>query len=334
MIIGITIGDPAGIGPEIAIKEILEDEIRNKCIPLLIGSSAFIQEYSEKILKSHIRINSVKDIKKIITDPKIINVYDTGDLFVKDVCLGYDSELGGKESIKYLETSVDLLNAKQISAVATCPISKKSISMAGFGQYPGHTEFFAQKSNTKKYLMAFYSGELKLALVTRHVALKDVSKNLTTEKILEVIDIIVQNQHLFGCKNIKIGVCGLNPHAGENGIIGQEEGRIIQPAVIKAKAKGFNVEGPFPSDTIFIKQNRDKYDFIIAMYHDQGLIPFKMLAFDTGVNVTLGLPFVRTSVDHGTAFDIAGKGVADTSSLREAVKLAVGMVECSKQKHK
>jgi len=325
MIIGITIGDPAGIGAEIAIKACLDESVNEICSPVLIGSALFVEQVCSCFF-DNITINSISSFDQIKNISNVINVYNVSNLDINSVKIGKDSKIGGSESILYLNQALNLINSKKINAIVTCPISKNSIAMAGYEEYPGHTEFFAKNTNTKEYLMFFYAEDIRVALVTTHIPLDKVSSNITTKKILKVIDIIVENKSLFiEHKNFKIAVCGLNPHAGENGILGVEEKDIIMPAILKTKAKGIDIQGPFPSDTLFANENYKNYDFIIAMYHDQGLIPFKMLAFDRGVNVTLGLPFIRTSVDHGTAYNIAGKGIADFGSLKEAIKLAVNM---------
>jgi len=327
MVIGITLGDPAGIGAEIAIKACLDKSLRKKCIPLLIGSSDFIKQTGNSILKLYFQTNEVSKKEDLSLDPQVLNVYNVSSLKLKQIKFGKDSALGGKESLLYLDTSLKLLKDGLIDAVTTCPISKKSLNLAG-SNFPGHTEYFAAKTETKKYVMAFYSKRLKLALVTWHIPLSKVSQVLTKEKILDVLEIVSKSLPLFGKKqNYKIGVCGFNPHAGEHSLLGQEEANIIAPAIMEFQKKGVTVKGPFPSDTLFVGEHMKEFDFIVAMYHDQGLIPFKMLAFDCGVNVTLGLPIVRTSVDHGTAFDIAGKGIANEKSLKEAIMLAEKMVK-------
>jgi 4-hydroxythreonine-4-phosphate dehydrogenase len=322
MIIGITVGEPAGIGPEVAVKAVLKEEIKNICSPVIIGSGIFIKQFCEKYFKD-VCVNEISSFGSFKKDA--VNVYSVSNLKFDDIKLGQDSVLGGKESSLYLESAWNLIQDKKINAIVTCPISKKSISMAGF-KFPGHTEFFAEKANIKRYLMFFYSENIKVALVTRHVPLNKAASLITQNKILEVIDIVYENRKVLLKKDdYKMAVCALNPHASDGGIIGNEEKEIIIPAVEKAKKKGINVEGPFASDALFTKYK--KYDFIIAMYHDQGLIPFKMLEFESGVNVTLGLPLIRTSVDHGTAYDIVGKGIANSGSLEAAIKLAVEMAK-------
>ena len=247
-IIGITVGDPAGIGIEIAVKVSLLDKVLHTAIPILIGNSFLIQDYIDKYFSNKkILINNIRSCRDVIyyvpTKKKVINVYNASGLKQNIIQLGKASKESGKESIKYLEASLDLINKKIISAVVTCPISKKAIELAGYN-FPGHTEFFAEKTNTKKYLMAFYSKDLKVALVSRHIALKDVSSYITKEKITEVIDLININ-----INNPKIAVCGLNPHAGEQGVIGKEEEDIIIPAINEAKNKGVDIHGPFPAAT-------------------------------------------------------------------------------------
>ena len=312
MRVGVTIGDPAGVGPEVALKAALHPDVKKKCELILIGSAALIEEQAQELKLSSLQKESLN----------IVNVQDASwDLIDR----GAASLVSGELSLAYLEASVKMLLKHDIDAVATAPIHKASWHMAGIN-YPGHTEFFAEKFNAQSYMMSFFSPEMRLALVSRHIPIHSVSDYLTEEKVLDVLAMIHQCRHLYGCDNgVKIAVCGLNPHAGEVGGIGREEIDVISPAIKKACKLGMDVSGPFPADTLFVESQRVEYDFIVAMYHDQGLIPFKMIAFDTGVNVTLGLPYIRTSVDHGTAFDIVGKNKANEMSMVNAICLAADM---------
>ncbi|MBF0397946.1 MAG: 4-hydroxythreonine-4-phosphate dehydrogenase PdxA, partial [Desulfobacterales bacterium] len=228
-----------------------------------------------------------------------------------------------KAMVSYLTNAIDMALSSKINAIVTCPINKSAMHMAGF-MYDGHTELLAERTKTKDYAMMMAGDRLKVVLVTIHTALKNVFNILTIDKI--ILKILLTDKSMkdrFGISNPRIAVCGLNPHAGEDGLFGNEEKEIILPAIIECKKNGTNVSGPYPPDTVFYHAANGLYDAVICMYHDQGLIPFKLLHFKDGVNTTLGLPIIRTSVDHGTAYDIAGKGLADPSSLIAAINLAV-----------
>ncbi len=304
--IAITIGDPAGIGIEVVLKALLDESIINVCNPLIIGDRRVIQEAVEKM-------NIPFDIGAYdILDLKLIN-----KKFEK--CL--PTKQGGIASVSYIKKAVDFAYANIVEAVVTAPISKESLKMAGYS-WPGHTEMLAEFTNTKDFAMMLSGGPLRVILATTHAAIKDVPPLITKERVVKTIILAEKACNLLGIKEPKIGVAGLNPHAGESGIFGLEEIQHIIPAVKEANKMGIPVLGPFPADALFWKAYNGEYDIVVCMYHDQGLIPLKMIAFDKGVNVTIGLPIIRTSPDHGTAYDIAWKGLADPSSMIEAIKLA------------
>jgi 4-hydroxythreonine-4-phosphate dehydrogenase len=273
-----------------------------------------------------------------IPDGKILSfdtipVIDLKNLGNKQIRFGICNALYGKASYEYISRGIESASCGMIDALVTAPINKESFYKANV-PYKAHTEMLAKITKTKKFAMMLVGENLRVVLVTRHIPLKDVAKELTGEKILTAIKLAHGAGKYFNIPKPRIAVCGLNPHSGEGGTIGKEEIGIISPAIKKAKRTGINARGPFASDTVFhkaIKPARQsctgggEYDFVIAMYHDQGLIPLKTLYFDEGVNVTLGLPFIRTSPDHGTAYDIAGKGIANTESMQEAIKLAIKM---------
>lgn len=303
-IIGITMGDPAGIGPEVIGKVLLNKNINGLCTPLVIGDKRFFVGANGG---SPLHILDLKN-----ADPEKISA-------------GKVSALAGKAAIEYIDKAVQLVKSGDIDAIVTAPINKESIRLAGL-KFPGHTEYLAHLTNTKKFAMMLAGGRLRVALVTTHLALKDVHRSLTKSGIEDVISLTYASlQKWFGKKKPKIAVCSLNPHGGENGLFGDEEQRFIRPAIEESKKNGFPAEGPFAADTLFVKANQGLYDAVVVMYHDQGLIPLKMASFGKAVNITLGLPFVRTSVDHGTAFDIVGKGIADTGSMEAAIRMAVEM---------
>ena len=230
---------------------------------------------------------------------------------------------GGKASLEYIDKALELAMAGEVDAIVTAPVSKAAIREAGIKGFQGHTEYFAERTGTKKFVMMFVGKEMKVALVTRHVSLRSVPAILNSGMICDTITLTDKYlKRYFRIKSPRIGVCGLNPHAGEEGSFGNEEYKIIRPAIKKASKSVKNIYGPLPADVVFYDALKNKYDVVIAMYHDQGLAPFKTLYFNSGVNLTLGLPFIRTSPDHGTAFGIAGKGIADPTSMIEAISLA------------
>lgn len=305
--IAITIGDPAGIGPEVALKAILSKKVTECCKPVLVGDTVVIEEVIQKL---NIPVN-LKDIEFI----------DVAEITSSDFEKCKPTAAGGRASVSYIKKAVELVLNKRVDGIVTAPISKEALKMAGFS-WPGHTEMLAEITNAKDFAMMFYSDKLKLILVTIHTALRNVPDLITKERVLKTIMLADKACYMMGIENPKIAVAGLNPHAGETGIFGDEEINEIFPAVMEAHTMGIPVTGPYPADALFHKAYNGAFDIIVCMYHDQGLIPLKMIAFDKGVNVTVGLPVIRTSPDHGTAYDIAWKGVANPSSMTEAIKLA------------
>jgi len=323
-IIGITMGDPAGIGGEVIIKSLKQKSIHSKCCPIIIGDATYLKFLLKKFPLSFkiVVIDKIKDRNTLPSDA--ILIVDLKNLKSNKIKFGICNTDYGRASYEYIAKGIKLASSGIIDALVTAPINKESFSKAGI-LHPGHTEILAHITKTTKFAMMLVGGNLKVVLVTRHIPLKDVAQELTKEKILIAIELAHNAGRYFNIPNPRIGVCGLNPHSGEGGTIGDEEIKTIIPAIEKSRKAEISVSGPYASDTIFYKALKGNYDFIIAMYHDQGLIPLKTLYFDEGVNVTLGLPFVRTSPDHGTAYDIAGKGIANSKSMEEAIKLAVKM---------
>jgi 4-hydroxythreonine-4-phosphate dehydrogenase len=285
--IGITVGDPAGIGPEIAVKAAADPRVTGVCDPRLYGP---------------------------VEDPALA-AFPRGLL----------SAAAGRAAYDAIVRAVNDARDGTIDAVATAPINKEAFALAGL-PWKGHTDLLAHLTGATQVAMMFYSEPLRVVLATIHVPLAEVPRLLTRDLINVIIDLTDRELPRFGYPSPRIAVAGLNPHAGEHGVIGGEDEAILRPAVEAAKARGVNISGPWPGDTVFARATRGEFDAVIACYHDQGLIPVKLLAFGRAVNVTLGLPIIRTSVDHGTAFDIAGKGIADHSSLVEAVILAARLV--------
>jgi len=317
--IGITMGCPAGIGPEIILRYFTNCQLPANITPVVIGDTAILQKCSSEL---GLNIQCVKWEPGTTIPPDVIPVIQTSSLVAEKLKWGHPDVSTAKAMAQYIETAVSLVQRGILHGIATCPISKASLQSAGY-QFPGHTEMLASLTGADGFAMMMAGNRLKVTLVTIHCPLKEVAEALTPDAIYDLI--ITTNQALsvdFGIMSPRIAVAGLNPHGGENQLFGNEEDLAIAPAIVRAQNKGVDVVGPFPPDTVFFQAANGKYDVVVCMYHDQGLIPFKLLHFHDGVNVTLGLPIVRTSVDHGTAYDIAGKGIASHESLAEAVKLA------------
>ncbi len=319
-IIGITIGDPAGVGPEVIIKALSSFKAFDDWTPLLIGDASVFAD-TIKRLKSDLNIIRVQDSKKVVFKKGSITVFDFAELDSNGFAFGIPHCGCGEISYQAVVEAVKLGMDRTIDAIVTAPICKESWHMAGH-RFDGHTGLLAHLTKTKDYRMMFSSEKLNVILVTTHLPLKEACAQISIDKIVKSIKLGHEQLKRQGISSPKIAVCGLNPHAGESGIFGQEEIEIIAPAIQMVKEKGVNVKGPFPSDTIFLQALNKQYDLVVAQYHDQGLIPIKLVAFDTAVNITVGLPVIRTSVDHGTAFDIAGKGIANHENMVCALKYA------------
>ncbi|MBI5079045.1 4-hydroxythreonine-4-phosphate dehydrogenase PdxA [Candidatus Saganbacteria bacterium] len=320
-VIGITMGDPAGIGPEVCAKAMVSSGVRMVANPVIIGDRKVLREALKTAKIESVEINSIKRVQEAKFARDAIDVIDLDNVKLSSLKIGQVSKIAGKAAVEYLEKAIQLAKNKEIEAITTAPISKEAIHLAGY-KFQGHTEILAKRFRVKNYGMLFVSDRFWLMLVTTHIPLRDVSRRLNKKKILNTILLAHETLSKVRGKKIKIGVAGLNPHAGEAGIFGKEEGKIIKPAVDAALKLGVNVKGPISPDAIFHLANSGMFDLVVAMYHDQGLIPLKLLSFNRSVNVTVGLPVVRTSVDHGTGFDIAGKGWANPGSLIEAVRVA------------
>ena len=320
-IIGVTMGDPAGIGPEICAKALTTSEIQMIANCLVIGDRKAMRA-SLKVAKiPNIEINSIQKISEAKFSRGTIDVLDLKNVEISRLKIGQVSKAAGKAAVEYIEKAIQLARDGKIDAITTAPINKEAIQKAGY-RFQGHTEILAARTKTKNYAMLFVSDTLWIMLVTTHLPLKEVSRHLDRKKIVGTIKLAHETLFKVREKKPRIGVAGLNPHAGEAGIFGDEEIKIIKPAVDEARKLGINVKGPISPDAIFYLANIGMFDIVVAMYHDQGLIPLKLLSFNRSVNVTVGLPIIRTSVDHGTGFDIAGKGWANPQSLIEAIKVA------------
>ena len=320
--IAVTMGDPAGIGPEICLDLLNDPEICDLCTPIVFGDSSVLQSCAEKTHKS---FDIIEISENQLGESSQQGVLNLGLMNVNELNPGTADAKTGRATYGYVTSAIDACLTNKVDAVVTCPANKEAMQAGGVTQ-PGHTEIFAEHTSTEKFCMAFFSDEISCSLVTVHCGYSVVPGLLSVDRIYDVISLTRQaHQKLLG-REPRLAVCGLNPHGGENGLFGNlEEEKLIIPAIEKAKAEGMEVLGPLPPDTAFTASNRKSIDAYVCMYHDQGLIPVKALAFEEAVNVTLGLPIIRTSVDHGTALDIAWQGKADPSSLKTAVRLAVRM---------
>jgi 4-hydroxythreonine-4-phosphate dehydrogenase len=289
-LIAVTAGDPSGIGPEIAVKAIRDPRVVEACRPVIYGP------------------HTPQDLEKYP-----VSVVSAGS---------------GRAAYDAIERAVADARAGKVAGIATAPINKEAFAAAGL-PWRGHTDLLAHLCGVRDVAMLFWSDRLRVVLATVHVPLRDVPRVLTTESLLRTLRLTAASMPTFGIRQPRIGVAGLNPHAGENGLLGDEDGAVIAPAVAQAAAEGLTVSGPIPADTLFVRAIRGEFDVVVAAYHDQGLVPVKLVAFGRAVNVTLGLPIIRTSVDHGTAFDIARTGVADEGSLVEAILLAARLARPS-----
>ena len=355
--IGLTMGDAAGIGPEILVKALAHESVYSLCQPIVIGSSAILQDACFRFTTSNkppLKLNIIKTPTQALARHGTIDVLDVSSISPQDISVGTIDARAGAAAVKAIEIGTHLTMHGELDAITTAPICKAAIHRAGVS-YPGHTEMLAAFTNTAHAVMMLCTPEAldgnqpsaisqenlfakgfreprvipAVSFVTNHVALADVSKHLSVERIVEVIRITRQALIRCGISEPRLVVAGLNPHAGEDGAFGKEEEYLIRPAIAQAEAHFGTIDGPLPADALFVKAIRGEWHAVIVMYHDQGNIPIKLLGFGELVNVTLGLPIVRTSVDHGTAFDIAGKGIANEMSLVEALSCAVRLTNAS-----
>lgn len=333
-VIGITMGDPAGIGPEIAIKALAREEIYKECVPVVIGDYEPLKDACE-FTNLNLGLREIADVgeaKGVYGMVEFINLN-----FLKPGGWEYKkvSALCGDAAFNYVKKAIELALENKIHAVVTGPISKEAINLAGH-HYAGHTEIFADLTNTRDYAMMLANDNLRVVHVTTHVSLRRACDMITGERVLRTIRLANDAMKMLDIKSPRIAVAGLNPHSSENGLFGDEEEKHIIPAIEEARKEGIDVEGPVPPDTVFVKALSGQYDAVVAMYHDQGHIPVKLTGFKIdpstgkfteikGINCTLGLPIIRTSVDHGTAFGKAGEGRANEESLVDAIRMAVKM---------
>jgi len=342
-ILGITMGDPSGIGPEIAIKALTHKKIYDICRPVVIGDARIIEKVAREVIKRpDIIIHPVSSIGECKFEYKTIDVYDLHNVEIDKLKIGRVDAMSGNAAFTSVKKVIELALAGEIDATVTNPLNKEALNLAGH-HYSGHTEIYASLTGTKDYSMMLAEEDLRVVHVSTHVSLREACDRVKKDRVLKVIELAYTTCKSLGVAEPKIAVSGLNPHAGENGMFGKEEIEEITPAIEAAKAKGIKAEGPIPPDTVFSKAHGGMYDIVVAMYHDQGHIPLKVLGFQydkaakkwkavNGVNITLGLPIIRSSVDHGTAFDTAWQGLAVESSLVSAieygVRLAMNRTDC------
>ncbi|MDE0068991.1 MAG: 4-hydroxythreonine-4-phosphate dehydrogenase PdxA [Caldilineaceae bacterium] len=323
-LLAITLGDPAGIGPEVILKALQHGEVFASCRPLVIGDRQVLARAAEWL--------GTEPRFEVIAGPAVEGSYladtvpllDLANVELVEAPVGQVSAGAGRAAVEYVQRACDMALAGQAAAVVTAPLNKEAMHRAGF-LYPGHTELLAERTGAERVSMLLVGPNLRVVHVSTHVSLEEAIRRVTPPRVLEVIELAHHACQALGIGAPRIAVAGLNPHASENGLFGAQEETQIQPAIESARARGWTVSDPQPPDTVFLRTTRGEFDIVVAMYHDQGHIPMKLLAFDSGVNVSIGLPILRTSVDHGTAFDIAGTGQASEESMLAAIRVAVQM---------
>lgn len=335
-IIGISMGDPASIGPEVTIKAVATKKIQDNCKPIIIGDANLLNQVI-KITNSKIKLNIIKSVEEAQFRKNIIDVFDMKNVDLDNFKFGEVSAKSGNAAFQNVVKLIELALSGEIDATVTGPINKESINLAGH-KFSGHTEIYAEHTKTSKYAMLLVEENLRVIHVSTHVSLREACDLVKKDRILETIQLIDEACKDIGIENPRIGVAGLNPHSGDNGLFGFEEEEEIMPAILEAKSQGYNVDGPIPPDTLFPKAIGGVYDGCVAMYHDQGHIPFKIVGFNwdkekkkmksvRGVNITLGLPIIRTSVDHGTAMEIAGQNIASEDAMILAIEYAIRLTK-------
>ncbi len=318
-LVAVTMGDPAGIGPEIIAKTFADPGFHARNRALVVGDAGMLGRAAQ-LLGLPLRVNDIPEPEDAAFEPGTADVLQVGELPL-DLPFGELDARAGDAAFRYVERATRLASAGRVAAIATAPLNKEAMHLAGHG-YPGHTEILADLTGTEDYAMMLVTDELKVIHVSTHVSLKEAIERAQPERELAVIRLAHESLKKLGVERPRVAVAGLNPHAGENGLFGKEDLEKIRPAVKAALSEGVDASGPWAPDTVMMRARQGHFDVVVVQYHDQGHIPIKLMGFDTGVNVTVGLPFFRTSVDHGTAFDIAGTGKADHASLEAALDLA------------
>lgn len=328
-LLAVTSGDPAGIGPEIILKALQEPSWQQQCRLLVIGDERIFRERMQVAGIQPPQTEVVHSASEGHYVPGTLTLIDLADVDPAQCPIGQISSGGGKAAVDSVFKACDLALAGEVDAIVTAPLNKAAMHLAGFN-FAGHTELLAERTKSGPVRMLLIAPQLRVIHVSTHVSLEEAIRRVTKERVEETIVQAGEACRALGIQAPRIAVAGLNPHAGEGGLFGDQETREIQPAIEAARSRGYDVSEPQPPDTVFLRALKGAYDIVVAMYHDQGHIPMKLLAFDQGVNVTLGLPIIRTSVDHGTAFDIAGKGLARPDSLLAAIEVAVQMVKAAR----
>jgi len=329
-LVAITMGDAAGIGPQVIVKALSLDQVYQWCRPLIIGDLGVL-EAAAQLCEVKLNFRPVTQPAQVANEGKMLAVLDLKNVNREALVWGELSVQAGQASIEYIKQATSLALAGKVDAICTAPINKEAINAAGH-HYAGHTQLRAELTRTKSYVMILDCSKLRVALVTTHMPLAEVSSRLSCERVVSIARTVHNSMgSFFNLKQPRLALCAFNPHGGEGGLFGYEERDILQPAVRLLQAEGINIQGPSASDTLFVKAVAGGYDAVISLYHDQGLIPIKLLGFGAAVNLTLGLPIIRTSVDHGTAFDIAALNQANPGSLLEAIRLAAEIVVIREQ---
>jgi 4-hydroxythreonine-4-phosphate dehydrogenase len=325
-LLALTMGDPVGVGPELMVMALSDPRVYKVCRPLVLGDLPAL-ERSRNNLAPGLHLNLLEEPGAGRFQPGALDVLALSRLAPEDLQYGRPTPAGGAAMVSYILTAIDLALAKKVAGLVTGPISKAAMNLSGY-HYPGHTELLAERTNAPEVAMMLAGGEFRVVLATIHCAFTEVVGRLSTDGLLCLCRLTCRAlSQDFGLEQPRLGVAALNPHAGEGGLFGREEEEIIMPAVARAQAEGLSVAGPYPADTLFWRHRQGEFAAIICMYHDQGLIPLKLLHFMDAVNVTLGLPIIRTSVDHGTAYDLAGTGQASPDSLKAAINMAAAMAK-------
>ena len=321
--VAITMGDPAGIGPEVTARALLDRRVYEKCRPFVVGSAAAMED-ALRLIEASLAARSAHSLEDVVGEAGAIDVLDLENLDYSAITRGQISPVAGKASVEWILKAGELASEGSVQAIATAPINKEACSLAGYKDV-GHMEIFQRQSGAREVATMLMAGTLRVVHLTTHRSLRIACDYVTKDNVLAKIELTDKSFRSWGFEKPRIGVAALNPHASDGGLLGDEEELQIGPAVAQATAAGMDVTGPVPADTVFNQAIDGKYDVVVAMYHDQGHIPIKVHDWAKSVSVNLGLPFIRTSVDHGTAFDIAGKGVADHESMLEAIRVAVGL---------
>ncbi len=329
-LLAITQGDPAGVGPEIIVKALQDEAVFARCRPLVIGDARMLARAATWLGMPPLRFERVETPSDADYAVGTIPLLEQNNADPAEIAPGVLSAAAGDAAVESVSLACDLALAGDVDAIVTTPLNKEAMRLAGY-PYAGHTELLAERTGADRVSMLLVSDSLRVVHVSTHVPLAEAIRRVTPARVEEVIDLAEYACEALGIAAPRIAVAGLNPHAGESGLFGSEDATQIRPAVERARARGLNVSDPLPPDTVFLRAMRGEFDIVVAMYHDQGHIPMKLLAFEDGVNVSIGLPIIRTSVDHGTAFDIAGTGRANPASLLAAIEVAVKMVRAQSE---